>query len=146
VIFQTKYSKSVFLSLATLFVFHSIASLLSLYYVVKGLDKVAHFWGGLSVAIFFVWFFYFSGKFNMPAPKDSKIFFILLTLGLVALVGVCWEFFEYIANNYIAVGEMQGNLADTMGDLLADLLGGLAVGLYFLPKIKTEEKSGQEIK
>lgn len=144
-IFQTKYSKLVFLSLFSLFAFHLAASFLSLYYVVRGLDKVMHFWGGFSVAVFFVWFFYSSGKFNMPAPKNSKIFFILLILGLTALIGVWWEFFEYFANNYLTMskGQMQGDLDDTMGDLLADLLGGLALGLYFLPKIKED---GQELK
>ncbi len=133
---QTKYSKAVLINFALFFAVHLLASSWGFYYIAQGFDKVMHFWGGVSVALFFIWYFYFSGRFTLPLPKDSKIFFIFLIVGLVALVGVGWEFFEYIGNNYIAKGQMQGDLTDTMGDLFADLVGGLVFSLCFLPKIK----------
>lgn len=117
---------------------HIVASLLSLYYVVSWLDNAMHFLGGVVISMFFVWFFYFSGEIKVPAPRESKAFYFLLIAGVMALVGVGWELFEFLGDTYIAPGHMQGDLPDTMGDLLADILGGLVVALYFLPKINKQ--------
>ncbi|MBI3335165.1 MAG: hypothetical protein HY001_01555 [Candidatus Portnoybacteria bacterium] len=61
---------------------------------------------------------------------------IIMLLGIVALVGVFWEFFEWIIDHTLGVWfslpQVQASVDDTMGDLLFDLLGGIAV--FFLKK------------
>lgn len=137
-IFKTKYSKAVALCFSLLMAVHIVAYALSLYYVIPWLDNAMHFWGGISIALFFVWFFYFSGRFS--GVSQAVWFVLLLSLGGVALVAVGWEFFEFIGNNTFAEGVFQGDLPDTMGDLFLALLGGLLVVTSLLPKIKKENQ------
>jgi len=66
------------------------------------------------------------------------LFSIILVAGVVMLVGVMWEWFEF-GFDYIFVPEhaewrAQLGLIDTMGDLFTDLVGGVLVGLYYLLK------------
>lgn len=133
-IFKTKYSKAVLVTFLSMFVVHVIAYSLDFYYVVPNFDIPMHLWGGATVAMFFVWLFYFSGKVSLL--PQSKIFYLFLILGSVALVGLAWEFFEFVGDNSFAKGVFQGNLADTMSDLLNDLIGGLITALYLYPKTK----------
>jgi len=58
-----------------------------------------------------------------------------LVLGLVAIVGILWEFFEFgMSQIGLELGRaafIQPGLEDTLGDLLADLLGGAAAFILF---------------
>jgi len=59
---------------------------------------------------------------------------LIIPLGVAALLGVGWEFFEWIGDHtflqWYTLPLAQLTLNDTMADLLFDLLGGLAV--FFL--------------
>lgn len=55
-----------------------------------------------------------------------KIFFVL---GFVGLIGIGWEWFEFLFDTLFSVrlswGIAQTSVADTMADLFCDLVGGL---------------------
>ncbi|MFH1956719.1 MAG: hypothetical protein ABIJ28_03675 [Patescibacteria group bacterium] len=130
-----------------LFFIHLVAIYFSLYWIVDWLDIVMHFLGGIWLALIAIWLFYFSGKMNVSGISFGwQIFFLV---GVAALGGVLWEFFEFGFDNLflhnfeefkILPGCAQLGVADTMSDLFFDLLGGLIGGLIFLKKIKNNEK------
>lgn len=61
----------------------------------------------------------------------------IMVLAFVALVGVFWEFFEFVSDFFVESkrsGLFQMGAADTLSDLFFDLLGGAA--LFVIYKIK----------
>lgn len=122
------------LSLAALLAMHGFAIAIAGYYYYFWLDIVMHFWGGLTVGLFFIWFFYYSGR--LPAQVWPQSVFLLLAMGFGALVGVGWEFFEFLFDIFIAQKThapfAQLGLQDTMMDLFMDLLGVLIIGASFV--------------
>jgi len=108
-------------------VFHIIASINSWYWTYAWLDMPMHFLGGFWVAMVF---------FNFINPKlqitDYKLLItLILVLGFVILIGVLWEFFEFLCDVFISskgyLEVAQQGIADTISDLFFDLLGGLAL-------------------
>lgn len=89
-----------------------------------------------------VWWVYFSGRISLPSL--SPFFTLMLILGAAALVGVLWEFFEFLVDKFITkknyIDLLQPGVIDTMKDLFMDILGGLAVGLLFLYERKKQTK------
>lgn len=112
------------------------AQWLSLYYRIDHLDKLFHFIGGLIV----VWFFSIclNNKFS-KLPVWEKL---IALLTVIFLVGLFWEFLEYISGSYLKnywpiLGRYFyiGNLRDSLGDLTADVMGGLVFSLVYLYRI-----------
>ncbi|OGN28215.1 MAG: hypothetical protein A3A33_02570 [Candidatus Yanofskybacteria bacterium RIFCSPLOWO2_01_FULL_49_25] len=78
---------------------------------------------------------YYSNEFS----KLSQPFRMFALLGMIVLVGVLWEFHEYILNHSALVPglshslnysvNLQGDVTDTMKDLSMDMLGGILAGL-----------------
>ena len=60
---------------------------------------------------------------------------LLFLLGIVALVGVLWEFTEFVWDRYIfqsGFTYFSGVYEDTLSDLFFDLLGGSLAYILFL--------------
>lgn len=62
---------------------------------------------------------------------------LLFTLGMVAIVGIAWEFYELFMDVTVfqkyALHATPGPIHfDTLKDLFNDMLGGLFVAIYFL--------------
>lgn len=98
-------------------------------------DKSMHFTAGLALA------FFFARLFDQELAQISIIKSIIVLTGLVCLVGVMWEFIEFISNtfsptyapllfNYLHIGD----LADTLCDIVADILGCLSFILIWVKK------------
>jgi hypothetical protein len=83
--------------------------------------------GGFFIAVLFLW-----ARKNLPFLIGKNNFFVdfIIVLGFVALIGVLWEFFEYLLDYFFANrGVMplsQTSLKDTLGDLFFDLVGGFS--------------------
>ena len=85
-------------------------------------DDVLHFLGGFWIAGLFV---YLVNRSGLTIINDKFWLKLLLGLGFVALVGVLWEFHEFIADWFAQKPIMQNEgPADTITDLFLDLLGG----------------------
>lgn len=107
------------------------------YWTYAWFDIPMHFLGGFWVALLF---FNLNSKFNF-LPNNSlsgnsiinNLTIIVLSLGFVALVAVCWEFFEFLYDVFISskgyAGVAQLGVADTIGDLFLGLLGGLTASI-----------------
>ena len=91
-------------------------------------DMSLHFLGGFFVAMFMV---YYLADVKTP----SKLKRYLVVIGAVSLIGVVWEFSEYLANqmlleplynNFGFRAYFIGDLDDTINDLLMDILGAIS--------------------
>ena len=98
------------------------------------LDKLMHLAGGMAIAWLAIVFF--AARLNYLPSFDR----FLILLGMVALVGVLWEFAEYLGQFIPTISHYLsgGDLADTLGDLAADLSGGAIVILHLLWRRKAQ--------
>lgn len=102
-------------------------------------DKFEHLLGGIVVA----WFF--SVFLNKELKLTSKFKAGIIIIATVCLVGVLWEFSEYLSSTYgplyapiVTKHFYIGDLADTLGDILSDLLGGLVFALLYTLKLRSK--------
>ncbi|OIO49657.1 MAG: hypothetical protein AUJ39_00625 [Parcubacteria group bacterium CG1_02_42_13] len=121
--------KKIILLAIAIALIHSVAVFYNWYWRFLWIDVPMHFLGGVLAAIIFIWLCEkLPGHFNL-----SRNFFItaLAVLSFTALVGVLWEFSEFVYDVIISSrgwGALAGQGArDMIEDLFFDLLGGLAV-------------------
>lgn len=101
-------------------------------------DIILHFLGGLGVALTVQrWLV------DKYLPAISGWLMAVLLVSAAGLVGLGWEFAEYLASVFLPsrffgykVGWI-GDLPDTLSDLLMDLVGGAAAGLHLFRNRKT---------
>ncbi len=104
------------------------------YWTYQWLDILMHFLGGFWVAAVFI---RLNSEFRIKnlelISTNSTIIIIIITLSFVALIGIFWEFSEFLYDIFISSrgysGFLQLGAADTIADLFFDLLGG-AVFLF----------------
>lgn len=106
-----------------------IANYFNIYSLIPHFDKLLHFLGGFIVA----WFF--SIFFANDLAGFSRFKRLLILAAMTALIGVFWEFAEYLSNVYssplLKHFFFGGSLSDTLTDLLSDIIGGVIFGLFF---------------
>ncbi|TSC82075.1 MAG: hypothetical protein G01um101420_605 [Parcubacteria group bacterium Gr01-1014_20] len=133
--------KTVILSLVVILAFHFLAGSLGWYDQIWWLDIIMHMAGGAWVALLA------AHLITIRKIISSDRHFLeryILILGAVALVGVLWEFYEYLADVFllkvhpINFAPNPKLLPDTLSDLLNDFLGGTATVLV-LESIKKDE-------
>ncbi len=124
--------KKVILLAFAIVAIHLIAIFYNWYWRFLWMDIPMHFLGGVLVAVIFVWFFK-----HFPGHLDLSRNFLLTTvlaLSFTALIGVLWEFNEFVYDLLISsrgLGALAGQGAsDTIGDLFFDILGGLFVVIF----------------
>jgi hypothetical protein len=82
-------------------------------------DIVLHALGGLWLSAAAVYYLYHLRGIGGQLKFWEALFVIL---GFVALIGVCWELYEYIGNLYAQV--LQEPIDDTFSDLAVELISG----------------------
>ncbi|MDO8495643.1 MAG: hypothetical protein Q7S32_04000 [bacterium] len=100
-------------------------------------DITLHFLGGLGV---YLTLYQFVSKDFQKVPRWQ---FIVLLIGATILVGVVWEFTEYISSTTIGtIGgvELIGDLRDTLEDLFMDILGAV-VGSLIYPGLRKRRRT-----
>lgn len=116
---------------------------LNLYWYLWWLDMVMHIMGG-SVTAFTMILLMSDCKHPMALWKKSPGFFFLFLLGLVALVGIGWELYEFIHDLFFPVSiQMSVGVRDTLEDLVSDLIGGSL--FYLLFSLTSEKKKSRRL-
>jgi len=118
-----------------IFIVNFLANKFYWYSAIWWSDMPMHFLGGLWLGLILIWLFNFQ---DLSLRLISKII-----LG-VFLIGVGWEFFEFVFNNYIA--KNQFNTLDTISDIFFDLAGGSFAILYFLKRIMFSKGNAVQLK
>ena len=95
------------------------------YYSLPWFDMLMHFLGGLWLGLAFVWLY--------PAGTSY-----LKIIAGVLLVGIFWEIFELIVNNYFPNEPL--DWGDTLSDLSFDMLGG-GVAVFYLINQKRDARN-----
>jgi hypothetical protein len=106
------------------FAVHLCAWRAGAYDVFPRLDVVMHLLGGFLVAGVLAWSLDWSAARGWIAPVDSRVA-MATVLGLVTVVAVVWEFFEFGLDSLIATRYQHG-LGDTLRDLALSMAGGAA--------------------
>lgn len=132
-------------SLGVLLLFtHFINSANNWYRETPWVDIPQHIGAGVLAALVFYWLsYYFRDSLNLSRSPRLTIF---LVLGWTALLGVSWEFYEFIHDEIVVSFGLKFQLAqlsnfDTMKDLLDDLLGGLALAIFM--RLRYDRKKRQ---
>lgn len=88
------------------------------------------------------------GVYPVIKQSDQVLKRILIIVGATCLVGILWEFWEYILTyifnsavpKFFGVRSLMGDLEDTLSDLALDVLGALALSWVILDwKSKTQK-------
>jgi hypothetical protein len=124
----------IWLAIIVVFFTHALATIFFGYWKLPWLDILLHFSGGMVAASVFL---YFVNRQRSLFNFISVWWIVLLiAVSFTALVGVGWEFFEFILDSISktrgTVWQLQGGLVDTLSDLLMDLIGGAALVLAFI--------------
>lgn len=129
--------KTTLLILITLF----ISAYVAVYYGLGDrfwwLDVVQHFLGGFFIAILV------AEQYKSHLEKMAKPIRLLFLVASAALVGLLWEFYEYLVWAFFdrfhdwdvfGLARKLPDYFDTMGDLTMDLLGAIACLPFLLHK------------
>lgn len=125
---------------------HVLASVYKLYWTYWWLDIPMHFMGGFLAALVFFWFFKkFPSFFNI---ENDFLVTLIFILGWVALIGVLWEFVEFLyAVLVISKDRLIDSqvlwLFDTLKDIFFDLLGGFV--LLAIANFRFNKKNMQKV-
>ena len=97
-----------------------------LYASYNWLDIPMHFFGGAAMAYSFLLVL---DKCKDEIIIKDKLVKVILTVSLVALIAVLWEFGEHLIN-YLFNLEWYFTLRDTLEDLFLGILGALIIALF----------------
>lgn len=135
--------KPLFLEAVILFLLagalHLVATIYHLYWSIYEFDSIVHFFAGAALAIFFLWFYFFSEYFD-PKKRSLKKFLIITFFGSM-FVALSWEIYEIVFKQTFV--QKNDYAYDTTMDIIMDILGILAGCFYgFMKELeikKTEE-------
>lgn len=143
-----KYLNGPFLFIfgAIILAFHAIFLMIGNFYKIWWADIALHFSGGIFVGLLALWFIFNKANFLMKKEKLPFYIVFISVISFTALIGVLWEFYEFILDQITgyksSVMVMQENLKDTMGDLFFDLLGASVSNVFLkFKKIDNVSKS-----
>lgn len=91
-------------------------------------EETLHFMGGVWLAAVFLYFF--KNRSDIFDIKKNFLATLTFVLGFTALVGIGWEFFEYLVWLFLGGGIII-TLPDTMLDLFLDFAGALLLSLVW---------------
>ena len=111
---------------AIVLVLHIIATIYHLYWSIYEFDSLVHFFAGIALALFFSWFYFFSGFFDTQ-KRNLRMFLLISILGAM-LVGICWETYEIIFKQTMV--QKVDYPYDLAMDLIMDFLGAIAGCFY----------------
>ncbi len=118
-------------------IFFHILGMIALYSWYPYYDVPMHFGGGVAMAVLALALWdhvVLDVRFKLKQEWLSKVFFAGVVLGFVGLIGIGWEWMEFILAELTRVnswsGLVQMGLGDSLADLFFDLLGALCVILW----------------
>ena len=119
--------QEIFLYYLFIFIADFIGAVCNLYNKVSWYDIFVHFLSGMFT------FVLANIIFRLISKDNNKLLKILFCLGIVALIAISWEVFEFSVDSIIHTN-LQHNLdtgvIDTMQDMIVATLGGIISSIY----------------
>ncbi len=104
------------------FTFYAIAAKgYNAYIMAPWLDMPTHFFGGMAMTYFYTVVIKNSQSLVGLIPRLIQMF---LSIGLIAITAILWEFLEY-ASDFAINTKMNLGVSDTLSDLFFGLFGGV---------------------
>ena len=130
--------KTAFLAIASVLILHVVLTFSGAYWSVNHLDKPMHFLGGFVMGLLGLAIHH--AVASRHHTHHVPIWYhALFVIGFAMLVGVAWEFHEYLLDNTLVVWydwpKSQLSLSDTMGDFAMDFLGAAVAFLAFRKRL-----------
>jgi hypothetical protein len=126
--------KRAFRAILLVVVVHITFLALGTYDRISDIDLVLHFAGGFVIAMLGIAVHYRMVEHH-GIPRIPDWYHITFVLGFVMLIGVAWEFHEYVLDNTAAIWwnwtRTQISLTDTMVDLVMDFVGGVVAFKHY---------------
>ena len=123
---------SFFLFPAVIFLVHLGAKGAGLYEMFPKIDIPFHYLGGLSIAYMCAQVLSYLESEKVTTALHKGLFLLLL-LSLTATVAVCWEFAEFLSDQFLNTN-LQPSIANTMQDQFLGILGGGTWAVIYLKK------------
>lgn len=98
---------------------NAVASFLSWYQLIPWFDSLMHFLGGVWVAYLVTWLYVIFTKGQRDVNKAK-----FLILFLVFIVAFGWEVYEYIAQDFLGIGNALATFDDSVVDMIFGMIGG----------------------
>ncbi len=115
-----------------IFIVNYIANAFYWYSLIWYFDMPMHFLGGFWLGLYYVWLF--------PLKESETLLsFVVKAILGVLLVGILWEIFQILVNNFIAQNPFDA--LDTLSDIFFDLAGGSCALIYFFKRIMFTNKN-----
>lgn len=135
---KTKFKlnpQEIFLYYAFIFLADFLGCVVNLYNTLSWYDLFVHFLSGMITFVFGVVIL----KGINGYDKKNKIMNALFAIGMVAVIAVLWEVFEFSTDNILKTN-LQHNLDtgvnDTMSDMIVAMIGGFIGMLFYLINCK----------
>ncbi len=126
--------KRAFRAILLVIVVHIIFLVLGTYSRIGDIDILMHFAGGFVIGMLAIAIHHKMVEHHRT-PSIPAWYHFTFVVGLVMLIGVAWEFHEYVLDNTAAIwwnwDRSQLSLGDTMLDLVMDFIGATAAFTYF---------------
>lgn len=107
------------------------AGMHDLYWTISWYDAPVHFAGGMGSGAIGLYIWLHSGIKMESGMLMKYVISLLFVLGVAALIGIAWEWHEYLLDVYHDVFIRQENVADTMQDFFMDLTGAALIYVIF---------------
>ena len=139
IILMEIHRKKVLIKLMLFAIFIAVLHYISLkfyLYWTTPIDILMHILGGALIGIMSLYAIYFFLPIRHIINNQKKVFLISVTATFI--VGFLWEIFELkfglISHSFI-------DRIDSIKDMFDDIIGALLAGLYFVNKIKNNDRN-----
>jgi len=127
--------RKLIISLILILIFYFLTIINDWFYSIWWIDTPMHLAGGAWTALFAI---YIYNKY-FDFQKNKLFFQLIIILSSVALIGVFWEFYEFILDviifkKYLFYNEPGYILFDTLKDLFNDLVGALISFIFYFKR------------
>ena len=97
------------------------------YHTIWWPNRLVHFLGGVSTAIFAYYLLDLVKKFKLLNTLNKVVDFFIILIFVMSIT-VVWEFYEYLSDLYLLTNA-QPSVADTMKDMFMGMLGAIIFGV-----------------
>lgn len=124
--------------MAVVFLFDNVVSNpLGFYQLWPHFDVPMHIFGGVITTWCLVRFLKSAKIYTALKPRWLRYWFLIANTGLI---GIFWEFYEWLFDYWFPWLGVQTSLADTIADLLNDLVGAALFVAYLCWRAKKKRK------
>ncbi|MBY0328670.1 hypothetical protein K2Q02_01070 [Patescibacteria group bacterium] len=127
--FQKRLASISLLIIVLMITLNTLATMFYWYVSIPWYDMMMHTLGGVFLVVFI------AALFTRRVLRSSHVHSITTVLFVVLIIGLGWEFYEYIVQYSIKGSARLASIPDSISDMVCDMFGGI-LGVYFVLMLK----------